>query len=113
LDVLLFLSRVFSAALSVGGVVKAIRVPAAAAAKISNSRLKPPKGDIVAEAMAAGASGLAFARVVEGGALDGAKALKEGLTPEAVAAMIKACGAETVGYCHDDYCDYYDYKGGG
>lgn len=44
--------RVFEAALSSGGVVKAIRVPDGK--RISNSRLKAPKGDVVAEAMAAG-----------------------------------------------------------
>jgi hypothetical protein len=44
--------RVFESALSSGGVVKAIRVPDGK--RISNSRLKPPKGDVVAEATAAG-----------------------------------------------------------
>jgi aspartyl-tRNA synthetase len=44
--------RVFEAALSCGGVVKAIRVPEGK--RISNSRLKAPKGDVVAEAVAAG-----------------------------------------------------------
>jgi aspartyl-tRNA synthetase len=44
--------RVFESALSSGGVVKAIRVPEGK--RISNSRLKAPKGDVVAEAMAAG-----------------------------------------------------------
>ena len=44
--------RVFDAALSSGGVVKAIRVPDGK--RISNSRLKAPKGDVVAEAVAAG-----------------------------------------------------------
>lgn len=44
--------RVFEAALSAGGVVKAIRVPDGK--RISNSRLKAPKGDVVAEAVAAG-----------------------------------------------------------
>ncbi len=44
--------RVFESALSAGGVVKAIRVPEGK--RISNSRLKPPKGDVVAEAIAAG-----------------------------------------------------------
>lgn len=47
--------RVFESALSSGGVVKAIRVPEGK--RISNSRLKPPKGDVVAEAIAAGEGG--------------------------------------------------------
>lgn len=44
--------RVFAGALSAGGCVKAIRVPEGK--RISNSRLKAPKGDVVAEAVAAG-----------------------------------------------------------
>lgn len=44
--------RVFAGALADGGCVKAIRVPQGS--RVSNSRLKPPKGDIVSEAIAAG-----------------------------------------------------------
>jgi aspartyl-tRNA synthetase len=51
---------VFSAALEAGGTVKALRVPDGG--RLSNSRLKPPKGDVAAEAMAAGAGGLVFVR---------------------------------------------------
>ena len=47
--------RVFASALADGGVVKCIRVPDGA--RISNSRLKPPKGDVVSEAIAAGEGG--------------------------------------------------------
>lgn len=44
--------RVFAGAVADGGCVKLIRVPDGK--RISNSRLKPPKGDVVAEAVAAG-----------------------------------------------------------
>lgn len=44
--------RVFAGALADGGCVKLIRVPEGK--RISNSRLKPPKGDVVAEAVSAG-----------------------------------------------------------
>ena len=51
---------VFSGALEAGGTVKVLRVPDGV--RLSNSRLKPPKGDIAAEATAAGAGGLVFIR---------------------------------------------------
>jgi aspartyl-tRNA synthetase len=44
--------RVFAGALADGGCVKAIRLPQGS--RVSNSRLKPPKGDVVNEAIAAG-----------------------------------------------------------
>jgi aspartyl-tRNA synthetase len=60
--------------------------------RISNTRLKP-KGDVFNEAVAAGAGGLAYARVGSDGAtLEGGKALCEGLAPVA-AALIATCGA--------------------
>ena len=40
--------------------MKALRVPDGG--RLSNSRLKPPKGDVAAEATAAGAGGLVFIR---------------------------------------------------
>jgi aspartyl-tRNA synthetase len=61
--------------------------------RISNSRIKP-KGDVAAEASRGGAGGLAFLRVVEGRQLEGAKALREGLSPEQQAALLNRCGAE-------------------
>lgn len=60
--------------------------------RISNSRLKP-KGDVAAEAMSGGAAGLAFLRVAEGGELEGAKPLREGLSAEQKTALIEQCGA--------------------
>ena len=55
-----------------GGVVRAIRVPDGK--RISNSRIKP-KGDISNEAVAGGAAGLAYIRVMEDG-IDAAKPIK-------------------------------------
>jgi hypothetical protein len=54
------------------------------------------QGDIAKEAVAAGSKGLAFARVAEdgSGALEGAKALVEGLDDTQTAALIERTGAE-------------------
>ncbi|KAL6761701.1 aspartyl-tRNA synthetase [Haematococcus lacustris] len=82
--------KVFAAAVAEGACVKAIRVPGGQ--RISNSRIKP-KGDIANEAVAAGAAGLAYVRVLEGGAIEAAKPIKEGLAPEQVAGLLAACGA--------------------
>lgn len=84
--------RVFAGALADGGCVKAIRVPQGS--RVSNSRLKPPKGDIVSEAIAAGAAGLAFMRVQAGGAVDAAKPINEGLDEQQLAALLAATQAE-------------------
>jgi hypothetical protein len=43
-----------------------------------------PQGDIANEAVAGGAAGLAYMRVLEGGDIDAAKPVKEGLSPEQV-----------------------------
>lgn len=86
--------RVFAGAVADGGIVKAIRVPDGV--RISNSRVKP-KGDVCNEAVAGGAAGLAYVRVLEGGAIDAAKPIKEGLTGEPLAQLLEACGAQTVG----------------
>eukprot|EP00955_Chlamydomonas_euryale_P109613 365942-Chlamydomonas_euryale.AAC.74 len=83
--------RVFSAALDDGGTVRCCRVPDGSA--ISNSRLKP-KGDVAAEAVAAGAAGLAFIRVGDGGTIDAAKPIKEGLNEAQAAAVVAAAGAK-------------------
>ncbi|KAG2485593.1 hypothetical protein HYH03_015657 [Edaphochlamys debaryana] len=82
--------KVFSGAVASGGVVKAIRVPDGK--RVSNSRVKP-KGDVANEAVAAGAAGLAYARVNPDGSLDAAKAVKEGLSGEQTAALLQAAGA--------------------
>jgi len=56
--------RVFANALDADGTVKALRVPNGG--RLSNSRLKPPKGDVAAEATAAGAGGLVSIRCFSG-----------------------------------------------
>ena len=61
--------------------------------RLSNSRIKP-KGDVCQAAMDAGAQGLAFLRVGEGNALEGAKALREGLSDEQAQQLLDTCGAE-------------------
>jgi len=85
--------KIFADALAASnGTVKALVVDDAAK-RIPNSKLKP-KGDVFNEAIAAGAGGLAFARVAEDGtSLEGAKGLIEGTAPHA-AAMISASGAK-------------------
>ena len=78
--------RVFSDA----QMVKALRVPDGS--RISNSRVKP-KGDIAAEAQAAGAPGLVSARVGSDGSLEAAKAVSEGVSDESWKAIIMETGA--------------------
>jgi len=84
--------KIFSTALAAaGGTVKALVVNDDG--KIPNSKLKP-KGDVFNEAVAAGAGGLAFARVAaDGVSLEGAKGLVEATAAHA-AAMIAAAGAK-------------------
>ncbi|GBF87954.1 aspartyl-tRNA synthetase [Raphidocelis subcapitata] len=82
--------RVFASAVAGGGVVKAVRLPDGA--RISNSRIKP-KGDVSNEAVSAGAAGLAYVRVLEGGGIDAAKPIKEGLSEAQAAALVAAAGA--------------------
>jgi hypothetical protein len=48
------------------------------------------------EAVSAGAAGLAFVRVLAGGAIDAAKPIKEGLSEGETAALLSACGAAEV-----------------
>eukprot|EP00873_Tetraselmis_striata_P022037 jgi/Tetstr1/442301/TSEL_030442.t1 len=83
--------RVFSGAVADGGSVKCCRIPDGK--RISNSRIKP-KGDIAAEAVKAGSPGVAFLRVLEDGEIDAAKPIKEGLSAEAVAAVLEASAAQ-------------------
>ena len=82
--------RVFAGVVEGGGSVKALRVPNGA--RLSNARVKPG-GDVANEAVEAGAKGLAFLRVAEGGILEGPKPLREGLGPSAQAGVLEATGA--------------------
>ncbi|PRW57769.1 aspartate--tRNA ligase [Chlorella sorokiniana] len=77
--------RVFAGAVAEGGIVKGIRVPDGQ--RVSNSRVKP-KGDVSNEAVAGGAAGLVYIRVKEGGEIEAAKPVMEGLTAEQQAALV-------------------------
>lgn len=83
--------RVFAGAVADGGIVKGIRVPEGQ--RVSNSRVKP-KGDIANEAVAAGAGGLVYIRVKEGGAIEAAKPVMEGLSAEQQAAVVAQMQAQ-------------------
>ncbi len=48
------------------------------------------------EAVAAGAAGLVYVRVGEGGAIDAAKPVREGLSDEQAAALLAATAAQPV-----------------
>ncbi len=84
--------KVFSGAVASGGAVKCIAVPGGNE-RISNVRIKPG-GDVFAEAQAAGAGGLAFIRVREGGEIDTIGAIKDNLTEAKQAELLRRTGAE-------------------
>ncbi len=83
--------KVFSGAVKSGGSVKVIAVPGGNDA-LSNVRIKPG-GDVFSEAQAAGAGGLAFIRVREGGEIDTIGAIKDNLSDEQKAELLKRTGA--------------------
>ncbi len=72
--------KVFSGAVQNGGQVKVLPIPGGNDA-ISNVRIKP-KGDLFKVATDAGAGGVAYIRVREGGEIDTIGAIKDNLTPE-------------------------------
>ncbi|NBO28266.1 MAG: aspartate--tRNA ligase [Synechococcaceae bacterium WBA_2_066] len=84
--------KVFSGAVAAGGSVKCIAVAGGNEA-VSNVRIKPG-GDVFSEAQKAGAGGLAFIRVREGGEIDTIGAIKDNLTETAKAELLKRTGAE-------------------
>jgi aspartyl-tRNA synthetase len=84
--------KVFSGAVAAGGAVKVLPVPGGNEA-ISNVRIKPG-GDVFSEAQKAGAGGLAFIRVREGGEIDTIGAIKDNLTDEKKAELLARTGAE-------------------
>ena len=83
--------KVFSGAVKSGGSVKVIAVPGGNDA-LSNVRIKPG-GDVFIEAQAAGAGGLAFIRVRDGGEIDTIGAIKDNLSDEQKAELLKRTGA--------------------
>ncbi len=72
--------KVFSSAISSGGIVKVLPIPNGNET-ISNVRIKP-SGDLFNEACAAGAKGIAYIRVRENGEIDTIGAIKDNLSEE-------------------------------
>jgi aspartyl-tRNA synthetase len=83
--------KVFADAVKKGGIVKILPIPGGNAA-ISNVRIKPG-GDLFKEATEAGAKGLAYIRVREGGEIDTIGAIKDNLTDEQKQEILKRTGA--------------------
>ncbi|MBE9173102.1 aspartate--tRNA ligase [Cyanobium sp. LEGE 06143] len=84
--------KVFSGAVAAGGAVKCIAVPGGNDA-ISNVRIKPG-GDVFSEAQKAGAGGLAFIRVRDGGEIDSIGAIKDNLSEDKKAELLRRTGAD-------------------
>ncbi len=85
--------KVFSAAVSSGGSIKAIRVPGGNET-ISNVRIKPG-GDLFKEATEAGAKGIAYIRVRDNGEIDTIGAIKDNLDEAKVKTLLQLTRAET------------------
>lgn len=83
--------KVFSDAVNKGGIVKILPIPGGNDA-ISNVRIKPG-GDLFNEATTMGAKGLAYIRVREGGEIDTIGAIKDNLSEEKKAEILKRTGA--------------------
>ncbi len=84
--------KVFSGAVKNGGVVKVLPIPEGND-NISNVRIKPG-GDLFKEATIAGAKGIAYIRIREGGEIDTIGAIKDNLTPEQKQILIEKTGAK-------------------
>jgi aspartyl-tRNA synthetase len=84
--------KVFSGAVSSGGLVKVLPIPGGNDA-ISNVRIKP-NGDLFKVATDAGARGVAYIRVREGGEIDTIGAIKDNLTDEQKQTLLEKTGAQ-------------------
>ncbi|ERN41799.1 aspartyl-tRNA synthetase [Rubidibacter lacunae KORDI 51-2] len=84
--------KVFSGAVKSGGLVKVLPIPGGNDA-ISNVRIKPG-GDLFKEATTAGAKGIAFIRVRDGGNIDTIGAIEDNLTDEQKQELLARTGAE-------------------
>ena len=84
--------KVFSGAVKSGGQVKVLPIPMGNDA-ISNVRIKP-KGDLFKVATDAGARGVAYIRVREGGEIDTIGAIKDNLTPDQKKILLERTGAQ-------------------
>ncbi|MEO0824716.1 MAG: aspartate--tRNA ligase [Cyanobacteria bacterium J06639_16] len=83
--------KVFSGAVKAGGLVKVLPIPGGNDA-ISNVRIKPG-GDLFKVASEAGAKGLAYIRVRDGGKVDTIGAIRDNLSPEQMQTLLKRTGA--------------------
>jgi aspartyl-tRNA synthetase len=83
--------KVFSGAVKSGGIIKALPIPDGE--QISNVRIKPG-GDLFKEATIAGAKGIAYIRVRDGGEIDTIGAIKDNLNAEQKAELLAATGAK-------------------
>ncbi|ERT09319.1 aspartate--tRNA ligase [Lyngbya aestuarii BL J] len=84
--------KVFSGAVLSGGIVKILPIPGGNEA-FSNVRIKPG-GDLFKEASEAGAKGLAYIRVKEGGKLDTIGAIKDNLSEDQKQEILKRTQAK-------------------
>ncbi|MEB3295555.1 MAG: aspartate--tRNA ligase [Synechococcales bacterium] len=84
--------KVFADAVAKGGIIKILPIPGGNDA-ISNVRIKPG-GDLFNEATTAGAKGLAYIRVREGGEIDTIGAIKDNLTADQKAELLQRTGAQ-------------------
>ena len=84
--------KVFSGAIKSGGLVKVLPIPGGND-KISNVRIKPG-GDLFKEAATAGAKGLAYVRVRDDMEIDTIGAIKDNLSEEQKAELLRRTGAK-------------------
>ncbi|MGK7875306.1 MAG: aspartate--tRNA ligase [Xenococcaceae cyanobacterium] len=84
--------KVFSGAVQRGGIVKVLPIPGGNDA-ISNVRIKPG-GDLFKEASAAGAKGIAYIRIREGGEIDTIGAIKDNLNDDQKQQLLEQTGAK-------------------
>ncbi|MEB3251332.1 MAG: aspartate--tRNA ligase, partial [Cyanobacteriota bacterium] len=84
--------KVFAGAIAEGGLVKVLPIPGGND-RLSNVRIKPG-GDLFKIAAEAGARGLAYIRVREGGSIDTIGAIKDNLSPDQLQQLLDRCGAQ-------------------
>jgi aspartyl-tRNA synthetase len=84
--------KVFAGAIAEGGLVKVLPIPGGND-RLSNVRIKPG-GDLFKIAAEAGARGLAYIRVREGGGIDTIGAIKDNLSPDQLQQLLDRCGAQ-------------------
>ncbi|MDB9494758.1 aspartate--tRNA ligase [Spirulina major CS-329] len=83
--------KVFTSAVKNGGSIKVLPIPGGD--RISNVRIKPG-GDLFTEATIAGAKGIAYIRVRDGGEIDTIGAIKDNLTPDQKDELLRLTQAE-------------------